>query len=60
MEDVPGLNKPQGSSYYIRDHLLVNVKVELDQLSSKRWKNISLFTDTGKKELDKCEFDNNY
>ena len=65
MEDVPGLKQT------LRDHVLVNVKAELDQFSEglntlgvlekvKKYPSLMspLFTYTGKKELDKREFDN--
>ena len=65
MQDVPGLKQ------ILRDHVLVNVKAELDQFSEglntlgvlekmKKYPLLMapLFTDTGKKELDKREFDN--
>ena len=66
MEDVPGLKQT------LRDHVLVKVKAELDQFCEglntlgvlekmKRYPSLMapLFTDSGKKELDKREFKNN-
>lgn len=67
MEDVPGLKQT------LRDHVLVKVKAELDQFCEglktlgvleKMRKHPSLmavlFTDSGKKELNKREFNNYY
>lgn len=64
MQDVPELKQT------LWDHVLVNIKAELDQFSEGLntlgvLKKIPLtngmaplFIDTGKKELDKREFDN--